>query len=239
VVWVGKSTRRLRFFLLEKLGLRLAILPVRAWVWSWRKRGPSREVLDEIAAAPRVIFAVWHSGILQAFAFHALNRPYRRRWCVLATPSLDGRLAAALLGRFGAGVAMLASGVRGLDAAGDFVRRVQAGDWGITVADGPRGPREMVKRGVVRTANAADARVVAVGLAAGRGIRFRSWDRTHLPLPFARVAISCRLLPPPLPGQGYSTEAIQAGLEAATGDAVRLLAGRRTRGPESTEPMAP
>ena len=221
--------RRLRFFLLEKVVLPCAIIPLRALIRSWRTQPPDLATIEEIAAMPRVIITIWHGALLQGPAFFPLAKPYRRRWVVLVTPSLDGRLTAALLKRLDADSALLADGVRGLDGAGEFVRRVAAGELGVVVVDGPRGPREIVKEGVGRTAAAAGARVVAAGFAASRGLTFRSWDCAHLPAPFARVRISVRVLRAAAPNQEYSTAEIQAAMEDATRDAWERIPRRRAR----------
>jgi lysophospholipid acyltransferase (LPLAT)-like uncharacterized protein len=53
--------------------------------------------------------------------------------------------------------------------------------------DGPRGPARVAKPGVVALASAAGASLVPVAVAARPCLRFGSWDRVMLPLPFARV----------------------------------------------------
>jgi lysophospholipid acyltransferase (LPLAT)-like uncharacterized protein len=238
VVPVGKSIRRLRFRALEKLVLPTALGCFRALMRTWRMRGPDPALMDEVATLPRVIFTLWHGTLLQGLFFTGLWERYDRCWVVLVTPSLDGLLAATMLGRFGVECAALEKELRGVASAGLFIQRLEEGFIGAILADGPRGPQRVVKAGVGRTAAAAGARLVVAGFAASHGVRFPSWDRTVIPAPFARVAVSCRLLPPPA-GQGYSVDAIQAGLEAATDDAVRLLAAGRSRGPLSTAPMTP
>jgi hypothetical protein len=61
---------------------------------------------------------------------------------------------------------------------------------GTTVSiqtDGPRGPARKSKLGIVALARSTGAPIVPVGFAATPCLRFRSWDRMLLPLPFARV----------------------------------------------------
>jgi lysophospholipid acyltransferase (LPLAT)-like uncharacterized protein len=219
VVPLGKAIRRLRFYLLETIVLPLALLPLRALMWTWHAPGPAPGLLAELAALPRVIFTIWHGTLLEGLAFTALWRPYGRRWVVLTTPSLDGRFAAAMLERFGVRCAPLLPGARGAEAAREFVRRVEAGDIGVILVDGPRGPRRVVKQGVARTIAAAGARVVIAGLAASRALQLNSWDRTEIPVPWARVETCCRLLPPPGAGATWDAAAIQAAMDSAHADA--------------------
>jgi hypothetical protein len=224
MVAVGKSIRRLRFFLLESIVLPLAILPVRAWMWTWRVHGPSPSLLAEITAQPRVIFTTWHGTLLASMVFSELWKPYGRRWVALTTPSLDGRLAAAALARLGVGSAPLVPGVRGVEAAREFLRRVDAGDIGVVIVDGPRGPRGVVKAGVPHTIAAARARVVVAGVAASRGVHLNSWDRSYLPAPFAHVWACFRLLPQTAGGELHEAVAIAAGLDAVNAEATRAVA---------------
>jgi lysophospholipid acyltransferase (LPLAT)-like uncharacterized protein len=55
------------------------------------------------------------------------------------------------------------------------------------LCDGPRGPARACKPGVVAAARAVGLPLQPVGIAARPALVFRSWDRTLLPLPFARV----------------------------------------------------
>jgi len=245
VVPGGKSIRRLRFFVLERIILPLAFPALRALLWTWRTHWPGPSWLSEIAARPRVIFTIFHGTLFAGLAFFAMWRPHGRRWVVLTTPSLDGRFAAAMLARCGVRCAPLQPGARGSAAAREFIDRVAAGDVGVILVDGPRGPRGVVKSGVAHTIAAARADVVAAGLAASAGYRFASWDRIDLPAPFAHVHLHCRLLPWPAAAGVLETAAIQAALDAAAaaaagaidGSTVRGLGGSRARG-GSTLPLS-
>jgi lysophospholipid acyltransferase (LPLAT)-like uncharacterized protein len=56
--------------------------------------------------------------------------------------------------------------------------------------DGPRGPREVVKPGLVRLASLTGLPVLPVASASRRPWVLRSWDGFRVPRPFARVWIS-------------------------------------------------
>jgi len=221
--------RRLRFRLLEAVILPLAILPLRALVRTWRRGGPDPALLAEIAATPRVIVTIWHATLLEALAFATMWKPFGRDWVVLTTPSLDGRLAARMIELFGTGQAPLAPAGRGVDAAAEFIRRVERGDVGAILVDGPRGPRGIVKPGVARTIAAARARVVVAGLGASRAFHFNSWDRTCLPAPFASVETCWRLLPPATSGDEEYAALIQSELDAVAEEARRAAASTAAR----------
>lgn len=52
--------------------------------------------------------------------------------------------------------------------------------------DGPRGPREVVKKGAVQLAMKGELPIVPVCYATRRHWRINSWDRFYLPQPFTR-----------------------------------------------------
>jgi hypothetical protein len=144
------------------------------------------------------VVATFHGMLLQLLA---LRRPTRaRRVVVMLSPSLDGRLLAAALRYFDVDHVYATSGSRGVAGSREFIRRVAAGDLGIIAADGPRGPCGVAKPGFLQIAAAAQAHVTLAVASARRGITFGSWDRAHLPLAFARVQFSLRVLPPPACG---------------------------------------
>jgi len=74
----------------------------------------------------------------------------------------------------------------------------------------------------LRLAAAARAHLSSVTLSAPRGITFNSWDRARLPLPFATLQLSVRVLPPPV-DDNY--EAALAAAQRAFADSARSAGG--------------
>jgi hypothetical protein len=58
-------------------------------------------------------------------------------------------------------------------------------DLGIA-ADGPRGPLEVLKPGAAQLGRLSGKAVIPISFSASFAIRFTSWDRFMLPLPFSR-----------------------------------------------------
>ena len=180
--------RRLRFFVIQKLVLPLAIVPFRLLVWSWRKRELDAATLRDLVESPRAVLATYHGMFLQLLAY----APFvKRRLFVVVTPSRDGRLLGAMLRYFGIDHVALAKDNRGVAGSREFARRLDDGDIGIVAVDGPRGPACVAQAHVLRLAQASRARVFIAITSGHRGIHFKSWDRSYLPLPFSRI--ECRL----------------------------------------------
>ncbi len=53
--------------------------------------------------------------------------------------------------------------------------------------DGPRGPARQAKLGALQLSRFTGVPLIPGAIAAKPAYRFKSWDRTVLPLPFARV----------------------------------------------------
>lgn len=133
-------------------------------------------------AAP-ILGAFWHRNMLiAAFAFRD------RSYAVPVSRSRDGELIVSLLRWLGYADLPRGSSTRGGTAAlRGLVRIVQAGTTVSIQPDGPRGPARKSKDGVVALARLTGAEIVAIGFSASPCLRFRSWDATLLPLPFAKV----------------------------------------------------
>jgi lysophospholipid acyltransferase (LPLAT)-like uncharacterized protein len=188
--------RRLRFFVIERLVLPLAILPFKLLVWSWHKVPPDAETLLCLARAPRVVLVTYHGMFLQLVAFSRLLEGAGRKLVVMLSPSLDGRLLAAFLAHFGIDHVRASTSRRGIPGSLELIRRIRAGEIAVIAVDGPRGPCCVANPGFGRIAVAAGARVALAVTSAERGIGFGSWDRAHLPLPFARVELAVELTEP-------------------------------------------
>jgi len=59
-----------------------------------------------------------------------------------------------------------------------------------TTPDGPRGPAEVFKLGIVKLAQLSGAPLIPISWAARRAWVFRSWDRFVLPKPFTTLVIA-------------------------------------------------
>jgi lysophospholipid acyltransferase (LPLAT)-like uncharacterized protein len=184
--------RRLRFFALEKLALPVGIVPLRMLVRTWRAHGADDPNFLAACAAPRIVAATYHGMFLHLLPYSSIVRERGRRLLVLISPSLDGRLLAATLAHFGIHHVFGTSSARGVGGAREFIARIAAGDIGIIAADGPRGPCCVAKPGLLEIAALADAQIFLAVTSARRGLTLPSWDRSHLPPPFAAVELSVR-----------------------------------------------
>ena len=130
--------------------------------------------------------AFWHrNALIAAFMFRD------RRFSVPVSRSRDGDLITQLL--LGLGYATPPRGSSSRGGASALRALVNMVEEGFTISiqtDGPRGPARVSKYGMVSLARRTGRPISPLGFSAKPCIRFRSWDGTLLPLPFARVLCS-------------------------------------------------
>lgn len=150
----------------------------------WKTEG--FEHFDAIrAAGHQPIMAFWHGRILPATYY------FRRRGIVVITSeNFDGEWIAGIIERFGYGTSRGSSSRGGPRALLQLSRDLAAGRPAGFTVDGPRGPARVSQPGAVWLAKASGHPVLPFHCEADRFWTLRSWDRTQVPKPFARVAIS-------------------------------------------------
>ena len=137
------------------------------------------------AAGRPVLFTLWHGRLLPLGYLH------RRQGVVaIVSKSADGEYLTRLLQHWGF-LAVRGSSSRGGDRAlRELVRLVRAGRSVAITPDGPRGPCEQLKPGVLQLAQLTGAPIVTVAAGTDRGWWFVRWDRFLVPQPFARVRVA-------------------------------------------------
>jgi lysophospholipid acyltransferase (LPLAT)-like uncharacterized protein len=151
--------------------------------WRFQKIGMA-EIDARLSAGERCIYALWHSRLLP------LTFGYRHRDVgVLISQHRDGEVISRIVERLGYATARGSSTRGGEEGARDMLRLAESGRSLAITPDGPRGPAERVKPGLVYLASRTGFQVLPVAAAARRAWRLRSWDRFIVPWPFARVVI--------------------------------------------------
>lgn len=124
-----------------------------------------------------VLYAVFHAEI---FPLAFLYRD--KGLTILVSRSRDGDLAVGVLKKLGFNFIRGSSsrdGMRSLIRAARWMKDSRA-EMVFTV-DGPRGPRQRSKPGIIYLASRIRAYIVPVRVKMRTGIRFNSWDRFTLP----------------------------------------------------------
>lgn len=156
-----------------------------------------------------MLFCFWHGRQLPLIYTHR-----GEGICVMVSIHRDGQYVANILDENGFGLVRGSTSRGGLRALREMVRRLRSGLDGAVTPDGPRGPARRMGGGTAQMARMARVPVVPMGTAGWPRIRFRSWDRFQLALPFARIAVVEGR--PVVPEGGEPVDALTARVEAET-----------------------
>ena len=136
------------------------------------------------------VFAVWHEQVVSVLSGHAWTEPY----LALSSRSKDGDYAAFISEKMGF-VAVRGSSKKknkdkgGKEAIQEYVTKLNQGVSGGLTIDGPKGPRQKCKVGIVLIAQQTGAPILPVVGIANRFWQFNSWDKFKIPKPFAKIVM--------------------------------------------------
>jgi lysophospholipid acyltransferase (LPLAT)-like uncharacterized protein len=162
----------------------LGALAVRGLALTLRIRRDEGSVQGLWRAGTPVIYGVWHGRILLLPCLYGWRRPH-----VLTSRSRDGEALARFVARFGLEAVRGSSSRGGAEALRLLTRSLRGGRDVVVVPDGPRGPRETVKAGIVALARLSGAPIVPVAVGASAEWRLRSWDEFRIPKPFSSCVV--------------------------------------------------
>ena len=180
-----------RRFVLHKI---MPPIAIRAYAWlgsTWQYECENEATLQRLVAAKTpVVGAFLHS---RTFALlHYFSLPQRGRWILMCSQSRDGELMTRIEEGLGFRVARGSSGRGGARALVEMIR-AQREDRGLNSclsADGSRGPRGIAQLGTITLAQKTDSLLLPVAASsADAWVWKKSWDRTVIPKPHARLRI--------------------------------------------------
>jgi lysophospholipid acyltransferase (LPLAT)-like uncharacterized protein len=136
------------------------------------------------------IFAVWHEQVVSVLSGHAWTLPY----LALSSRSKDGDYAAFVSQKLGFVPVRGSSRKRNVDKGGkeaieEYVAKMKLGSCGGITVDGPKGPRQKCKAGVVLISMQTGSPILPVVGVASRFWEFNSWDKFKVPKPVSKIII--------------------------------------------------
>ena len=167
--------------------VKLSVLPpigaavIRGLGRSMRMESQGHEQVDELYRQGRhIILAFWHAQQLM------VPIGYRgTRGNVLISQHRDGEIIARVIARFGHGAVRGSSTRGGALALRELIRLGRSGVDLVVTPDGPKGPRQVAKLGVVQLAKATGLPIVPLAFGCSKKNSLRagigSWSRTHGP----------------------------------------------------------
>jgi lysophospholipid acyltransferase (LPLAT)-like uncharacterized protein len=179
--------------MIHQLLLRLAWLSVGSLIKTYKYEFINLEYREKARAlnpSRSFLFAVWHGQVLAAMSSHAWTEPY----LVLASRSKDGDFA-AYIGQKMNYVPVRGSSKKrnkdkgGKEAMNEYITKLKAGTSGGITIDGPKGPNQDSKVGVILIAQQSGAAILPTVTIPKSYWQFNSWDKFKIPKPFSTSKI--------------------------------------------------
>jgi lysophospholipid acyltransferase (LPLAT)-like uncharacterized protein len=134
-----------------------------------------------------LVVAVWHQRLLTAVTYVMKFRNFEP--VIMISQSKDGELATRLARRFGLVPVRGSSSKGGTSALFAITEALKTNPAVVHIVDGPRGPKGVVKPGLISMAQVSGAVILPVIASAKKAWRLPSWDRFLIPKPFSEVTI--------------------------------------------------
>ncbi|MDR2870766.1 MAG: lysophospholipid acyltransferase family protein [Deferribacteraceae bacterium] len=168
-----------------RLLLFIAYRLITLYCLTWRIKIIGEDYLNQCRDEKKgLVLALWHDQLLP------LTVSQRKKgMATIASQSDDGEFITTLLHIWGYDVARGSSsrgGAAAIVGAKKFLK--QGLPLAITV-DGPTGPRHKVKPGAIYVAKRTNTQIVPAFANVKNYIRFGTWDKLILPLPFSKVEV--------------------------------------------------
>ena len=166
----------------------LAYILILLYLSMVRVRGSQEDALLRFLQSGRkAIAAVWHQrfagvlGYVTKFRYLSLS--------VMISMSRDGDWIAPVVKWLGLRPVRGSSTRGGKEALAVMVQDLAQNQAALHIVDGPRGPKAVIKAGLIRLAQLSKATIIPVYISVDRAWVTRSWDRFLIPKPFSRVLI--------------------------------------------------
>jgi len=174
----NRLERWAKFSLLPPIGAAL--------VWgiaaTMRPQTHGHEEVDALyRSGGHIILAFWHAQQLMIPAGYRGTGAH-----VLISQHGDGEIIARIIAHFGHQAVRGSSTRGGAGALRALIKLGRAGKDLVVTPDGPKGPRQVAKLGVVQLAKATGLPIVPVAFACSTKQLFASWDQFMIPYPFSR-----------------------------------------------------
>lgn len=130
------------------------------------------------------IICLWHGRMLLPIYVHRNQGIH-----TLVSLHRDGEMLAHSLQKLGYKAIRGSSSRGGRKAFYEMVSVLKHGKVGAIIPDGPKGPPQILKSGILRIAQQARAYILPITFSSSRKIQFKSWDKFTLMLPFSKSIV--------------------------------------------------
>lgn len=175
-------------YVLQNKLMILAYYMTRLYFLTVRIESINEEIVRQhLNAGNKLIAALWHQRILTSIGYARGFGVYHPS--VMISESRDGDMIADVFSRMNFRPVRGSSSRNGKKALAAMVDDLKDHSFAVHVLDGPKGPRGVVKPGLIVLAEKTGVPIVPVYLSVDRAWVLNSWDRCLVPKPFSRIVI--------------------------------------------------
>ena len=154
-------------------------LIARSIKWQYFEQSNKSTIFDN---KHKYIFCCWHNKLF--LGPHLL--PRNRVINALQSSHSDGMITSVAFKYLGMNVILGSSKKGGMQAFRKMMKRLQLGESIAITPDGPKGPKEQVKEGIIKLAQISNTPIIPLVWATEKFKTINSWDDFVLPYPFSK-----------------------------------------------------
>ena len=154
-------------------------LIARSIKWQYFEQSNKSTIFDN---KHKYIFCCWHNKLF--LGPHLL--PRNRVINALQSSHSDGMITSVAFKYLGMNVILGSSKKGGMQAFRKMMKRLQLGESIAITPDGPKGPKEQVKEGIIKLAQISNTPIIPLVWATKKFKTINSWDDFVLPYPFSK-----------------------------------------------------
>ena len=147
--------------------------------WEYFEQSKKSKIFDN---RNKYIFCCWHNKLF--LGPHLL--PRNRVINALQSSHSDGMITSLAFQYLGMNVILGSSKKGGMQAFRKMVKSLQLGESIAITPDGPKGPKEKVKDGIIKLAQMTNTPIIPLVWATRKFKIINSWDNFVLPYPFSK-----------------------------------------------------
>jgi lysophospholipid acyltransferase (LPLAT)-like uncharacterized protein len=144
-------------------------------------------VIKHLREGGKAIAALWHQRILIVLGYAGRFGQFAP--AVMISESRDGEMIAEVYRQLNFRPVRGSSSHGGRKALAAMVADLAEHPFAVHVVDGPRGPRGIIKAGLVSMSQLSRVPILPVAISVSRAWVLKSWDRFLIPKPFSTVVV--------------------------------------------------
>jgi lysophospholipid acyltransferase (LPLAT)-like uncharacterized protein len=178
---------------LSRFAIKFGLIPcayylIRAYFFLIKVRSVNEDkVLHHLRNEGKMIVAIWHQRIILILSYAGRFSGYKPS--VMISQSRDGEMISDIASRLNFRPVRGSSSRGGKEALSIMVTDLAKHPLAAHVLDGPRGPRGIIKPGLIVMAQSSGVPICPIYVSVNKAWVLNSWDRMLIPKPFSTITV--------------------------------------------------